>query len=73
MRYDISKASVPTLPTLGKGTKCIKICSKKPPKYVFKTIKSMSSSVICAHNSDVEFQSQGIIWRFFTSTWPFQL
>jgi len=30
MRYDISKASAPAMPNLGKGTECIKILSKRP-------------------------------------------
>ena len=32
MRYDISKSTAPTMPTLGKGTKCIKILLQKHQK-----------------------------------------
>ncbi len=32
MRYDISKASAPKMPKLGKGTECIKILLKMPQK-----------------------------------------
>ena len=32
MRYDISKPTAPAIPSLGKGTECIKICPKKPQK-----------------------------------------
>ena len=32
MRYDISKASAPKMPNLGKGTECIKILLLMPQK-----------------------------------------
>lgn len=32
MRYDISKATAPVMSTVGKGTECIKLCSRRPQK-----------------------------------------
>ena len=40
MRYDISKASAPTMPNLGKGTECIKILLSQVSKDVRGTPRS---------------------------------
>ena len=35
MRYDFSKATAPAMPTLGKGTECIKLLLSQASKDMF--------------------------------------
>ena len=63
MRYDISKASVPTLPTLGKGTECIKILLSQVSKDMYEPLIPMIFPVLGAHISGAEFQYPDLTWK----------
>ena len=63
MRYDISKASVPTLPTLGKGTECIKILLSQVSKDMYEPLIPMFFPVLGAHISGTEFQYPDLTWK----------
>ena len=63
MRYDISKASVPTLPTLGKGTECIKILLSQASKDMYEPLIPMFFPVLGAHISGTEFQYPDLTWK----------
>ena len=50
MRYNISKSMSPEMPTLGKGTECIKLLLSKASKDVFEPLFPMFS-LFLAHIS----------------------
>ena len=55
MKYDISKASAPAMPNLGKGQNTPKISPFSPLKslrIVCEPLVSMQFSVLCAHIND---------------------
>ena len=56
MRYDISKATAPAMPTLGKGTECIKLLLSQASKDMFEPLVPMFFPVFGAHISGAEFQ-----------------
>ena len=66
MRYDISKATAPAMPTLGKGTECIKLLLSQASKDMFEPLVPMFFPVFGAHISGVEFQYliqlEGTFW-----------
>ena len=49
MRYDISKASAPKMPNLGKGTECIKILLSQVSKDVQEPLVPMLFLILKAH------------------------
>ena len=63
MKYDISKTSVPTLPTLGKGTECIKILLSQASKVIQEPLVPMFFPVLGAHISGAEFQYPDLSWK----------
>ena len=63
MRYDISKASAPTMPNLGKGTECIKILLSQVSKDVQEPIVPMLFPILGAHISGAEFQYPDLTWK----------
>ena len=63
MKYDISKTSVPTLPTLGKGTECIKILLSQVSKDMYEPLIPMIFPVFGAHISGTEFQYPDLTWK----------
>ena len=65
MRYDISKASAPKMPNLGKGTECIKILLSQVSKDVREPLVPMLFPVLGAHVSGAEFQYPDHKWRAF--------
>ena len=55
MRYDISKATAPAMPKLGKGTECIKILLSQASKDIHEPLIPMFFPIIGAHISGAEF------------------
>ena len=54
MRYDISKSTAPKMPTLGKGTECIKILLSQTSKDMHEPLVPMLFPVLGAHVSGAE-------------------
>ena len=63
MRYDISKSSAPKMPTLGKGTECIKILLSQVSKDVREPLVPMLFPILGAHVSGTEFQYPDLTWK----------
>ena len=55
MRYDISKQTAPQMPTLGKGTECIKLLLSQASKDMHEPLVPMTIPALAAHLSEVEF------------------
>ena len=63
MRYDISKSSAPKMPTLGKGTECIKLLLSQTSKDMHTPLVPMLFPVLGAHVSGAEFQYPDLSWK----------
>ena len=63
MRYDISKQSVPKMPTLGKGTECIQILLSQASKDMHEPLVPMLFPPLGAHLSGAEFQYPDLSWK----------
>ena len=63
MKYDISKASSPKMPTLGKGTECIQILLSQASKDMHEPFVPMLFPVLGAHISGAEFQYLDLSWK----------
>ena len=63
MRYDISKASAPKMPNLGKGTECIKLLLTQTSKDMHEPLVPMLFPVLGAHVSGSEFQYPDLSWK----------
>ena len=63
MRYDISKATAPAMPNLGKGTECIKILLSQTSKDMHEPLVPMLFPVLGAHISGTEFQYPDLTWK----------
>ena len=63
MRYDISKSSAPKMPTLGKGTECIKILLSQVSKDVREPLVPMLFPILGAHLSGTEFLYPDLTWK----------
>ena len=63
MRYDISKATAPAMPNLGKGTECIKILLSQASKDMHEPLVPMLFPVLGAHISGSEFQYPDLTWK----------
>ena len=63
MRYDISKATAPAMPNLGKGTECIKILLSQASKDMHEPLVPMLFPVLGAHVSGSEFQYPDLSWK----------
>ena len=63
MRYDISKQTAPAMPTLGKGTECIKILLSQASKDMHDPLVPMFFPVLGAHISGTEFQYPDNSWK----------
>ena len=51
MRYDISKSTAPMMPTLGKGTECIKLLLTQASKDMYEPLVPMFFPIFGAHMS----------------------
>ncbi len=63
MRYDISKATAPAMPTLGKGTECIRLLLSQTSKDMHEPLVPMLFPVLGAHISGAEFQYHDLSWK----------
>ena len=64
MRYDISKPTTPAMPTLGKGTECIKLLLSQASKDMHEPLVPMFFPILGAHISGAEFSVFGLNWEF---------
>ena len=63
MKYDISKATAPAMPNLGKGTECIKILLSQASKDMHEPLVPMLFPILGAHMSGSEFQYPDLTWK----------
>ena len=63
MKYDISKATAPAMPPLGKGTECIKILLTQVSENMQEPLVPMFFPVLGAHISGTEFQYPDFSWK----------
>lgn len=63
MKYDITKTTAPKMPTLGKGTECVKILLSQVSKDMHEAIVPMFFPVLGAHVSGAEFQYPDLSWK----------
>ena len=63
MRYDISKATAPAMPNLGKGTECIKILLSQTSKDMHEPLVPMLFPILGAHVIGSEFQYPDHSWK----------
>ena len=63
MKYNIAKPSVTKLPTLGKGTECIKILLSQASKDMREPLVPMLFPPLGAHISGSEFQYPDLSWK----------
>ena len=63
MRYDISKQTAPQMPTLGKGTECIKLLLSQASKDMHEPLVPMFFPVLGAHLNGAEFQYPDYSWK----------
>ena len=63
MRYDISKATAPAMPNLGKGTECLQILLSQVSKSMHEPLVPMLFPVLGAQVSDAEFQYPDLTWK----------
>ena len=63
MRYDISKQTAPAMPTLGKGTECIKLLLSQASKDMYEPLVPMFFPILGAHISGAEFQYPDYSWK----------
>ena len=66
MKYDISKATAPTMPNLGKGTECIKLLLSQASKVMHEPFVPMLFPSLGAHISGTEFQYPDNSWKEMT-------
>ena len=63
MNYDITKPIAPAMPSLGRGTECIKILLSQVSKDVREPIVPMLFPILGAHMSGAEFQYPDLSWK----------
>ena len=63
MNYDITKPIAPAMPSLGRGTECIKILLSQVSKEVREPIVPMLFPILGAHMSGAEFQYPDLSWK----------
>ena len=63
MKYDITKPKAPAMPTLGKGTECIKILLSQASKDMHEPLVPMLFPPLGAHMSGSEFQYPDLTWK----------
>ena len=63
MKYDISKATAPAMPNLGKGTECIKFLLTQASEDMHEPLVPMLFPSLGAHISGAEFQYPDRSWK----------
>ena len=67
MKYDISKATAPAMPNLGKGTECIKLLLSQASKVMHEPFVPVLFPSLGAHISGAEFQYPDRNWKRYSS------
>ena len=63
MKYDISNKTAPKMPTLGKGTECIRLLLSQASKDMHESLVPMLFPSLGAHISGTEFQYPDLSWK----------
>ena len=63
MKYDITKQSAPAMPTLGKGTECVRLLLSQTSKDMHEPLVPMLFPILGAHISGSEFQYPDLSWK----------
>ena len=63
MKYDITKQTAPKMPSLGKGTECIKLLISQASKDMYEPLVPMFFPSLGAHVSGAEFQYPDNTWK----------
>ena len=63
MKYDITKATAPAMPNLGKGTECISLLLKQTSRDMHEPLVPMLYPILGAHVSGAEFQYPDLTWK----------
>ena len=63
MKYEISKATAPAMPNLGKGTEIVKLLLSQASKDMHEPLVSLFFPVLGAHISSAEFQYSDRTWK----------
>ena len=63
MKYNISNATAPAMPTLGKGTECIKLLLSQVSEIMHEPLVPMFFPSLGAHISGAEFQYPDNSWK----------
>ena len=63
MKYDISKATAPAMPNLGKGTECIKFLLTQASEDMHEPLVPMFFPIFGAHICGAEFQYPDFSWK----------
>ena len=63
MKYEISKATAPAMPNLGKGTECVKLLLSQASKVMHEPLVPMFFPVLGAHMSGTEFMYPDHSWK----------
>ena len=63
MKYNISKATAPAMPNLGKGTECIRLLLSQTSKDMHEPLVPMLFPILGAHISGTEFQYPDLTWK----------
>ena len=63
MKYDITKHTAPKMPTLGRGTECIRLLLSQASKDMYEPLVPMFFPVLGAHMSSAEFQYPDLTWK----------
>ena len=63
MKYNISNATAPAMPTLGKGTECIKLLLSQVSEIMHAPLVPMFFPSLGAHISGTEFQYPDNSWK----------
>ena len=70
MKYDITKQSAPAMPTLGKGTECVRLLLSQISKDMHEPLVPMLFPILGAHISGSEFQYRTSVGRNHVAKWP---
>ena len=63
MKYDINNKTAPKMPTLGKGTECIRLLLSQASKDMHESLVPMLFPSLGAHISGTEFQYLDLSWK----------
>ena len=63
MKYEISKATAPAMPNLGKGTECVKLLLSQASKVMYEPLVPMFFPIFGAHIFGAEFQYPDFSWK----------